>query len=686
MKNIKYKSIFQQFLVPVMLIVVLLAAIIILEIRMVFTGYHEKQVEKQNLDTSVLIAKEVETFMELAYRLSEGLSVSSDIVSMKTDRQTPVLVESAERNDFVELYYVQGMDGMQTGRSSGELADRSTRWWFQQMMETKQPFVSKSYYSVNTNMPCASVFLPIEKDGEMAGVFATDIKLSSLQELIEEAASGGEGSYSFIIDGEGVVAAHPDSVRMEELYNYKNLTKTVSVKDKDGAAVLDADGNVKTEEQPIEVSDGFKAAVDDVMAGNQGFCRAEDGEETLYISYAPIFLEGASDSWSVLTVQTEASAMAIRDRIVKLSMITGLVMLFLALLLIFVLTKRIAAPIRYAGKMTERMAQGNFDGISGYRSKNEIGAILDSLNGTAAAIRDMIEDITQQLNSIAKGDFTSVPKKEYTGAFAPLGLAIREINDSLNCLLAEINASSSQVALGAQAVSNEAAGLASGALHQDQLVQSLEEAMEAMSAKIRDNEEKAAAGRSLSAEMTHDVSRNQMEMDKLMEAMQEISRMSEDISRVVKVIDDISFQTNILALNAAVEAARAGSSGKGFAVVAEEVRNLATKSADATRQTAEMIEQTVAAVNKGAKEAQMAAAALEQVVDKTIRVDQYMEEIAQNSAEERTSMEHVKENIDGIAEVVAGSSRSAQNSAASSEELSSMSDTMLGLIKRFRLK
>ena len=82
----------------------------------------------------------------------------------------------------------------------------------------------------------------------------------------------------------------------------------------------------------------------------------------------------------------------------------------------------------------------------------------------------------------------------------------------------------------------------------------------------------------------------------------------------------------------------------------------------------------------------MAAAALEQVVDKTIRVDQYMEEIAQNSAEERTSMEHVKENIDGIAEVAAGSSRSAQNSAASSEELSSMSDTMLGLIKRFRLK
>lgn len=686
MKNTNYKSIFRQFIVPIMLIVVLLVVIIISEIHMVFTDSHEQQIKQQNLGTSVLIAEEVQSFMELAYRLSEELSVSSDIVSMQTEKQTPVLEASAERNDFIELYYIQGMDGMQTGRSSGELADRSTRWWFQQMMETKQPFISQSYYSINTNMPCASVFLPVEKDGEMIGVFATDIKLTSLQRLIEESSDHEAGKYSFIVDGEGVVVAHPDSVYLEELYNYKELTKTVSMKDSAGNVLYDTDGNIKTEEQPLYVSDGFKQAVDDVMAGKQGYCKVEDEEGLLYISYAPVELDGKSASWSVLTVQTESSAMAIRDRIVQMSIASGVVMLIIALLFIFLLTKRITAPIRHMRKMTESMAQGNFDEVSDYHGNNEINAISDSLNQTAVAMREIIEDITVQLNRIAGGDFTSGPEREYRGSFAPVASAIRQINDSLNQLLREIRTSSEQVAFGAQEVSNEAGGLADGALQQDQLIRSLEMAVDEISAGSRENEEKAMEGKRLSEETMGDISRNQKEMGTLVEAMRKISEMSGDISRIVKVIDDISFQTNILALNAAVEAAHAGSSGKGFAVVAEEVRNLATKSADATKQTAELIEETVAAVNEGAKEAEMAAGSLERVVEKMVQVDQYMSEIAANSGKERSSVENISENIDGIANVVAENARSAQNSALSSQNLNGMSDRMFQLIGKFRLK
>ncbi len=135
------------------------------------------------------------------------------------------------RNPYLELLYVQDTDGMQTGRSSGELADRSTRWWFVQTMEEREAFVSKSYYSVNTGMPCASIFFPMYRDGGLVGIFAADLKLDYLQSQIEKFSDVENGEYSFVIDGEGVVVAHPDSVQIEELYNYRQLTKTVSAKD-----------------------------------------------------------------------------------------------------------------------------------------------------------------------------------------------------------------------------------------------------------------------------------------------------------------------------------------------------------------------------------------------------------------------------------------------------------------------
>ncbi len=682
----KYKSIFVQFVVPVILMVVLLVAVIIAGVYATFTDSYEKQVKAQNLETSELIAKQVETFMGLAYHLTEGLSVNSDIVSMKTKKQTPVLVDSADKNDFVELYYIQGMDGMQTARSTGELADRSTRWWFQQMLEEKQPFISKSYYSVNTDMPCTSVFFPIEKDGEMEGIFATDIKLSSLQELIEKSSGSREGRYSFIIDGEGVVAAHPENVYLEELYNYKNLTKTVSVKDDRGNVMYDPDGNVQTEEQPIEVSDGFKKMIDTVMAGSAGSGEVKENGEMLYVGYAPVQLDGNSDSWSVLTVQTESSAMAVRDRIMRLCAAAGFFVLLAGFFLIFLMTRRILIPIHRMREMADNMAQGNFDMTSGYQSSSEIGAIAESLDRTSESIRGIVKDITAQLEGIACGDFTKTSEREYSGSFAPIAAAIREINGGLKTLLSEINTSCGQVAIGAQSVSNESNELAGRAVKQDELIQSLENSIEEITVKAKENEEKAISGRQLSEETTNDIGQNKKEMDRLMDAMKEISKMSEDIIKIVKVIDDISFQTNILALNAAVEAARAGSSGKGFAVVAEEVRNLATKSAEATRQTAELIGETTAAVGRGAQMAELAAKSLDQVVEKTIKVDKYMAEIAWNSREENKSMEEVSGHIEGIAQVAAGNARSAQNSASSSEELNRMSETMLALIGKFRLQ
>lgn len=152
------------------------------------------------------------------------------------------------------------------GASSGELADRSNRWWFQQTAEEQKPFISKSYYSVNTGMPCASIFFPMYRENTFIGIFAVDLKLNYLQNLIEEFSDTEHGEYSFVIDGEGVVVAHPDSTQIEELYNYKQMTRTVSSKDKAGQPVVDEQGNIVTEEQPITISEDYQKIIAEVMA------------------------------------------------------------------------------------------------------------------------------------------------------------------------------------------------------------------------------------------------------------------------------------------------------------------------------------------------------------------------------------------------------------------------------------
>ena len=161
------------------------------------------------------------------------------------------------RNTYLEQIYIQGTDGMQTGRSQGELADRSTRWWFIQMMSEKKPFISQSYYSVATGMPCASVYFPMYREEELVGIYAADMKLDFLQNLIGEYSHEEDGRISFVMDGEGVVVAHPHAIQIEEQYNYRDMTRTVSVKDAEKNKKKDKDGNIITEQIPLEASEEF---------------------------------------------------------------------------------------------------------------------------------------------------------------------------------------------------------------------------------------------------------------------------------------------------------------------------------------------------------------------------------------------------------------------------------------------
>ena len=327
-----------RFIVSVLLIVVLLVAIPMVTVYLLTRAYDE-QIRNETIMVSESIHRTVRSFMDGAYNLSYELAVNPSILTMDTDIQTPILVNTVQRNDYMELLYVTGMDGMQTARSSGEPADRSSRWWFLQMMEERQPFVSMSYYSATTGMPCTAVFIPMYDGGDMKGVFGADISLEYIQRLIIQFTNPDSGRFSFIIDGEGGVVAHPDSSYIETLTNYKTLIHTVPKLDEAGNKAFDPEnGNVITTEEEFFISDEYKAVIAAVMAGNRGLEIIDEDGLTYYVSYEPITLPGYSDSWSVITLQDRAVAMQVVSNLALqvLIIIASILIVFVALIIGFV--------------------------------------------------------------------------------------------------------------------------------------------------------------------------------------------------------------------------------------------------------------------------------------------------------------------------------------------------------------
>ena len=332
-----------RLVVSVLLIVTLLVVIPMTTVYLLNRAY-DAQIRNETNQTSASIQRTVRSFMDGAYNLSYELAVNPSILTMENEVQTPIIESSSVRNDYIELLYPTGMDGWQTARSDGNApADRSTRWWFKQMLEERRPFVSASYYSATTGMPCTAVFVPMYDGEEMIGVFGADISLEYIQRLIEQFARPDRGRHSFIIDGAGGVVAHPESSYIEMLTNYKTLIHTVPVTDAYGNTVFNPEnGNVVTTEEAFTISDAYKDVIAAVMNGESGLEIVGEENATYYMSYEPISMPGHSDSWSVITLQDRDVAMGVVSQLTirVILIITAILTVFIILILSLVKSLR----------------------------------------------------------------------------------------------------------------------------------------------------------------------------------------------------------------------------------------------------------------------------------------------------------------------------------------------------------
>jgi len=354
----KIKSARIHFIISSVIIVVLLLVIPIVTVYLLSNAYDE-QIRLETERTTSSIRRTVRTFVDGAYNLIFELADNPAVLSMDPEVQTQILVNCAARNPYMELMYVTGMDGMQTARSSGIPADRSERWWFIQMMETRRPFVSQSYYSVTTKMPCTAIFIPMYTDSEMIGIFGVDISLEYIQSIVEQYTNIENGQSAFIIDGEGVVIAHHDTYVLETLTNYRLQKRTVPMLNEDGSVMTNADGSIITVEEDISSSDGFISVISDVMNGNSGLGLVNYDGGTYYMGYEPINLPGYSDSWAVVTLHDRQVAMGVVSRLVTQEIVVVVIILAIFILLIFTLFTSLNRTLNYLENARAEADQAN---------------------------------------------------------------------------------------------------------------------------------------------------------------------------------------------------------------------------------------------------------------------------------------------------------------------------------------
>lgn len=410
---------------------------------------------------------------------------------------------------------------------------------------------------------------------------------------------------------------------------------------------------------------------------------------------APKYDEIYKDMVQLMNIKvTEGDSLSNRMKIISyICIVLVLVLSVFAFLVSEKLGKRIAngitKPLDALKDRLQTFAKGDLTSdFPQMDKKDEIAEMNEVVAGMAGDLRLIITDADEVLNKMAEGDYSAHTELEdkYTGDFAGLLQAMRQLKRQMNDVMHKINEASSQVSAGSQNLAEASVELAEGASEQAAAIEELQ----ATVTDVANGAEQAATRMNESYELAHkyaqEADRSHEEINGLIEIIGRIDETSKQIVNIIADIEDIASQTNLLSLNAAIEAARAGEAGKGFAVVADQIRSLAEQSAQSAVDTRELINGSIQVVREGSEAAVHVTQSIETVVDGMKKVAASAKELSDVSRGQMDTMKQAEQGVEQISDVVEANSANAQETSATSEELSAQAVTMKELIEKFVLE
>ena len=508
--------------------------------------------------------------------------------------------------------------------------------------------ISDVTLSKYTNTYGISIAAPLISSGRIIGVVYYRADVDFMNDIVKH-ISVGQGSYAYILDENNNVIAHKN-----EKYIMNDKYKEMIPKD-----------------------------IKNCISSQNGSMTCSYGGDKYICGYSKI---DKTANWRVVIASPESAYNSDILRFVKKLVISDIIALIVAIIVALIIARVISRPIVRVKNLLSALAQGDLSvQLNDTKNKDELGILQNSAVSLNRMLSDMLTQSGDVLSKMAAYDLTSEDMREYPGKFNELAASINSIKAILSNMILNIQNSSVNVDGGSKQLAEAASMLSEGTMAQASSLQKLVTDVENVAQNINANSDKTIFVNESLGNLDSEIKDGNQKMQELSNVVRTVEEMSEDIKKIVNTIDGIAFQTNILALNASVEAARAGESGRGFAVVAQEIGTLATKSSDASKKTAELIEKCIIGIESAKEYADITSDSLAKIVSDSNNIANAFDEMSKANEIQAKNANDIRNEIENISQVVQSNTATAQQTAASTEVLSEQAAALKDMTGRFKV-